>query len=68
MEKIIKKQDWYESVDSDVDYNQINKSNLISRYTNNVEIIAFNNFLLSFTKQHLKDLLLIKYYLKIKIR
>jgi len=50
MEKIIKKQDWYESVDSDVDYNQINKSNLISRYTNNVEIIAFNNFLLSFTK------------------
>ncbi len=43
MEKIIKKQDWYESVDSDVDYNEMNKSNLISRYTNTVIMIIFNS-------------------------
>lgn len=42
MEKVIKKQDWYESVDSDVDYNEINKTNLISRYTNTVK--PFNIF------------------------
>ena len=36
MEKIIKNQDWYETVDSDADINEMNKTTVISRYTNNV--------------------------------
>jgi hypothetical protein len=37
MEKVIKKQDWYESVDSDVDFNEMNKANIIPRYTTTVK-------------------------------
>jgi hypothetical protein len=37
MEKVIKNQDWYESVDSDVDFNEMNKANIIPRYTTTVK-------------------------------
>jgi hypothetical protein len=33
MDKVIKRQDWYESVDEDVDFNEMNKVNIVPRPT-----------------------------------